>query len=140
LVKKLSLIIIVTVSIFLLSSPLHAGGRVRGGRSNVPLGFFIIELGSAITGGSSHFTPAAAYHGILRLKVTTEDAEMYLDGRFIGLARDFKGPAVVSVPSGDHVVQFKYKEMSYTTNTHVALGRTTSLTYTFNPNDTDEGS
>ena len=105
----------------------------------LPFGWIIVELGSAITCSSSDFSPAAESHGILSLKVTTGNAEMYVDGRLIGLARDFKGPAVVSVPSGDHVIEFKYNGLSYTTNAHIARGHTTSLVYTFNTNKTSEG-
>ncbi|MBI2487285.1 MAG: hypothetical protein HYW01_10070 [Deltaproteobacteria bacterium] len=134
-IRKLSFVTIILISMLLLSLPLY-GQRRRGGKgSNIPLGSLIVELGSAITGSSSGFTPAVESHGILSLKVTTQDAEMYVDGRFIGLARDFKGPAVVSAPSGDHVIEFKYNGLSYKTNAHITRGRTTSLVYTFNTNE-----
>lgn len=133
-IRKLTFVTIILISMLLLSLPSH-GQRRRGGGSNFPLGWAIVELGSAITGSSSSVAPVADSHGVLSLKVTTQDAEMYVDGRFIGLARDFKGPAVVSVPSGDHVIEFKYNGLSYKTNAHITRGRTTSLVYTFNTNE-----
>lgn len=119
----------------LLSLPSHGQRRRGGGGSNFPLGWAIVELGSAITGSSSSFAAVADSHGVLSPKVTTQDAEMYVDGRFIGLTGDFKGPAVISVPSGDHVIEFKYNGLSYKTNAHITQGRTTSLVYTFNTNE-----
>jgi hypothetical protein len=122
--------------VLLLSLPSY-GQRRWGGRqsANFPLGWAILELGSKITGGSSDFTPALPSHGVLSLKVPAKEAEMYIDDRFIGLAGDFKGQAVISVPSGEHVVEFRYNGLTYKTNAHIIRARTTSLTYTFKTND-----
>lgn len=114
-VKKLNTIILLAL-IFILLVPLSARGqRGRGSRSGavLPWGWLITEL----FGGSSHntpnLTPAAKSHGILSIKVETGDAEIYIDGRFIGRARDFKGPAMVSVPSGKHLVEVKDNDSSF---------------------------
>jgi hypothetical protein len=130
-IRKLSFITVIFISILLMSLSLYAGERRRGVRG----GGAGMGLGSAITAGSSDLSPAAESHGILSLKVSTQDAEMYVDGRFIGLARDFKGPAVVSAPSGDHEIEFRYNGLSYKTNAHTTRARTTSLVYTFNTNE-----
>ena len=135
-IRKLSFITIILISMLLVSFTDAYGQRRRGGGgSNLPLGWAIVELGSAITGRSSDFTPALQSHGILSLKVATKGAEMYVDGRFIGLTVDFKGPAVISVPSGDHVIEFRHNDLSYKTNAHIISGRTTSLIYTFRTNE-----
>ena len=134
-IRKLTFVTIILISMLLLSLPSHGQRRRGGGGSNFPLGWAIVELGSAITGSSSSFAPVADSQGVLSLKVTTQDAEMYVDGRFIGLARDFKGPAIISVPWGDHAIEFKYNSLSYQTNAHITRGRTTSLVYTFNTNE-----
>jgi len=136
-IRKLILIVMLFLSIVIMSMPLSAGERRRGvrGGSGSGLGSLIVELGSAITGRSSDFTPALQSHGILSLKVATKGAEMYVDGRFIGLTVDFKGPAVISVPSGDHVIEFRHNDLSYKTNAHIISGRTTSLIYTFRTNE-----
>jgi hypothetical protein len=60
----------------------------------------------------SKLIPAAESHGILHITLKKQNAEIYIDGRFIGLASDFNGTAMVSVPSGNHVVEFKYKGSS----------------------------
>ena len=135
--RKLNLVIVLLIPVLIISLPLNADAR-RGGRSGglgLPFGWIIVKLGSARTGGLPDFTPVLESHGVLSLKVTTQDAEMYVDGRFIGLARDFKGPAVVSIPAGDHVIELKYNGLSYKTNAHIPRGHTTTLVYTFNKNE-----
>jgi len=87
------------------------GGLGRGG-FNAPRGSGGTTLFDSLFGGSSEpaaskLTPAAESHGILQIKLNKQDAEIYVDGRFIGLASDFNGLAMVSAPSGKHVVEFK---------------------------------
>ena len=147
-IRKLNLIIIMFIAMLLMSLPLHAqrgrggfGGRGSGPRSGIGIG----GLGSlilSIFGGSSYttddFTPAAKSHGILQIKVTKKEAEIYkdakiyVDGRFIGLVRDFKESAIVSVPLGYHVLEFRYNGSSDPANVYVTRGRTTSVVYSFN--------
>jgi hypothetical protein len=69
---------------------------------------------SSYTKYSNSFTltPAAESHGILRITLKTQDAEVYIDDRFVGLASDFNGTIIVSIPSGKHVIDFRYKGSS----------------------------
>jgi hypothetical protein len=109
----------------LLPLPLSArNGGGFGGRGLGSSGFrrdgFNTPRGAAegaLCGGASataptapfKLTPAAESHGILRITLKTQDAEVYIDDRFVGLASDFNGTVMVSVPSGKHVVEFRYK-------------------------------
>jgi hypothetical protein len=61
---------------------------------------------------------------VILLEVAPGDVEIYVDGRFIGLARDFKEAARVSVPSGNHIMGFKYGGSSSSTRVYVAPGST----------------
>ncbi|HXF90799.1 MAG TPA: PEGA domain-containing protein [Candidatus Nitrosotenuis sp.] len=69
-----------------------------------------------------YYPSAAQSYGDLEIYVTPGDVEIYVDGRFIGLARDFKGPARVSVPSGSHIVEFRYGGSSSSNTVYVAPG------------------
>ncbi len=117
--KRLILIIILFISILLLPLPLYARGGFKGG------GFGKLKggglggvkrsgggkydvLGSLFGDSGDYLPPAAKSHGILSIMVKSQDAEIYVNGRFIGRAKDFKGPALVSVPAGKHVVEFRY--------------------------------
>lgn len=114
-VKKLNTIILLAL-IFILLVPLSARGQFGTSgrsRSSLPLGWIIVSLFGGSSNNTPNLTPADKSHGILSIKAETQDAEIYIDGRFIGRARDFKGPAMVSVPSGKHVVEFKYDDSSF---------------------------
>jgi len=123
-VRKLNFITIVLLSVLLMPLPLYArrgsgfggGGFGRGG-VNTPRATSQGSLfgGSSSTTPTPKLTPAAESHGILQIQLKTQDAEIYIDGRLIGLASDFNGTAMVSVPSGKHVVEFKYKGSSLRT-------------------------
>jgi hypothetical protein len=186
-IRKLNLIIIMFISMFLMPLPLYArGGHSGGGRGGLGGhglgghsgfghgGFHVAHLGH---GDFDHFDhghfhhhhhrhfeeeeeeenflfasglffgldfgvlfPLAIYpyyyppccdypytsysyadqlYGNLEIQVAPEDVEIYVDGRFIGKANDFRGPAVVLVPSGTHVVEFRYKGASSSTNVRV---------------------
>ncbi len=58
-------------------------------------------------------------YGDLEIEVAPEDVEIYVDGRFIGKANDFRGAAIVLVPSGTHVVGFRYNGSSSSTKVRV---------------------
>jgi len=77
--------------------------------------------------------PATQPYGDLEIQVTPEDVEIYVEGRFIGLARDFKGFARVLVPSGSHVVEFRYRGSSYSIRVYVAPGLTSVVSGDFKP-------
>ena len=61
-------------------------------------------------------------YGDIEILVTPADSEIYVDGRFIGLANDFQGPAIVSVPSGTHIVEFRHNGLSFSTTVHIDSG------------------
>lgn len=136
--KKLNLITVLFVSMFLTPLPSYAqggfggggglGGRGlgnRGGSGNVGVGLRI-----PLPGDSRFYTPdltpADKSHGILKIKITEDKAEIYIDGRFIGSSADFKESVFVSVPSGDHVVEFKGSDLR-TANVNVVSGSTTFI-------------
>lgn len=50
----------------------------------------------------------------LQLEVAPEDTEIVVDGRRIGLAKDFSGPAMVPVAAGSHNVEFHWRGFSIT--------------------------
>lgn len=52
--------------------------------------------------------------GILQIEVTPEDAEIFVDGRRIGLAKELRGPGVVPVVAGSHLVEFRWRGFSVT--------------------------
>jgi hypothetical protein len=58
--------------------------------------------------------------------VGPEDTEIVVDGKRIGLARDFHGPVVVPVISGPHLVEFHWRGFSVTTHI-MASPRTTVI-------------
>lgn len=51
--------------------------------------------------------PATAADGQIQIEVNLPDAEIWVDGRYIGLVRHFAGPAMVGVAPGTHVVEFR---------------------------------
>jgi len=46
--------------------------------------------------------------------------EIYVDGRFVGMANDFNGSTTVSLPEGNHVVEFRYNGSSTSTDVTIA--------------------
>ena len=56
----------------------------------------------------------------LQVEVTPEDTEIMVDGRRIGLAKEFNGPVVVPVVSGPHVVEFYWRGFSIANNIMVS--------------------
>ncbi|MBZ0169382.1 MAG: hypothetical protein K8F29_08100 [Kofleriaceae bacterium] len=57
--------------------------------------------------------------GALQIEVTPGDAEILIDGRRIGAAKEFRGPAVVPVVAGLHVVEFHWRGFSVTSQVMV---------------------
>lgn len=76
---------------------------------------------------------ARSSYGDLEIQATPGDVEIYVDGRFIGLASDFKGPAVFLVPSGSHVVEFRYNGSSSSNSVYVAPGSKSVVSGEFKP-------
>jgi len=59
-------------------------------------------------------------YGDLKIEAIPEEVEIFVDGRFIGRANDYKGATIVLVPSGTHVVEFRYNGLTSSTNVSVA--------------------
>lgn len=60
----------------------------------------------------------------LQIEVTPLEAEIWVDGRYVGLARDFAGPAILYVAPGNHVVEIRLYGQSVTSYVKVAPGAT----------------
>lgn len=60
----------------------------------------------------------------LHIQVSPAEAEIWVDGRYIGLARDFSGPTVVYVTPGSHVVEIKLHGQIVSTQITVGPGAT----------------
>lgn len=58
-------------------------------------------------------------YGDLKIAAIPEEVEIYVDGRFIGRANDFKEAALVLISSGTHVVEFRYKSLISSTKVSV---------------------
>ena len=54
--------------------------------------------------------------GALQIEVTPEDADIFVDGRRIGLAKEFRGPSLVPVVAGFHRVEFHWRGFSVTSS------------------------
>jgi hypothetical protein len=48
----------------------------------------------------------------LQIELMPDDAEIVIDGRRIGVAKEFHGPAVVPVVAGPHLVEFHWRGFS----------------------------
>jgi hypothetical protein len=68
--------------------------------------------------------PARAGYGTLQIQVEPAEAEIWVDGRFVGRALDFRGPTLVSVPAGSHVVEFRLANQITSTQIYVGTGST----------------
>jgi hypothetical protein len=66
--------------------------------------------------------PPVVSYGSLRIEVQPVDVEIIVNGRFIGVAGDFQGPAVVEVAPGSHVVEFRLAGYQTYTQVYVAAG------------------
>jgi hypothetical protein len=56
----------------------------------------------------------------LQIEVMPDEAEIVIDGRRIGVAKEFHGPVVVPVVSGPHVVEFYWRGFSIANNIMVS--------------------
>src|SRR5215813_4019638 len=54
--------------------------------------------------------PPTAKQEHLRLEVKPPEAEIFVDGNFIGCGKDFSGPAAVQVAPGGHLVEFRSQQ------------------------------
>ena len=60
----------------------------------------------------------------LHIDITPAEAEIWVDGRYVGLARDFSGPAILYVAPGSHLVEVKLHGQISTAQITVAPGAT----------------
>jgi hypothetical protein len=65
-----------------------------------------------------------AERGSLRLEVKPPEAEIFVDGNFIGRGKDFSGPATVQVSPGGHVVEFRSRQSANQIRLFVVAGET----------------
>lgn len=65
--------------------------------------------------------------GALQIDVTPEDTEIFVDGRRIGLVKEFRGSVVVPVVAGPHLVEFHWTGFSVTSQIMVPPQTTVPL-------------
>jgi hypothetical protein len=65
--------------------------------------------------------------GGLQIEVTPEDAEILVDGRRLGLAKELRGPIVVPVIAGFHLVELHWRGFSVTNHIMVPPQTTVPL-------------
>lgn len=71
--------------------------------------------------------PSPQPSGTLQIEVTPADAEILVDGRRIGVAEEFRGPAVVPVVAGLHLVELHWRGFSVTSQIMVPPETTVPL-------------
>ena len=65
---------------------------------------------------SPYGPPPTPPNATLQIEVTPDETEIAVDGRRIGQAKDFRGPAVVPVAAGPHLVEFHDRGLSVATS------------------------
>jgi len=68
---------------------------------------------------SPYGPPPTPPNATLQIEVTPDETEIAVDGRRIGQAKEFRGPAVVPVVAGPHLVEFHLRGFSVATNVMV---------------------
>jgi hypothetical protein len=82
--------------------------------------------------------PPTAEQGYLRLEVKPPEAEIFVDGKFIGRGKDFSGPATVQVSPGGHLVEFRSRQSANQIRLFVAAGETVEFKRDLGPTKADE--
>ncbi len=59
-------------------------------------------------------------NAFLQIEVTPDDTEIIVDERRIGLAKEFRGPVVVPVMAGQHILELHWRGFSITNNIMVS--------------------
>jgi len=96
------------------------------------------QAARAYSSGYAYPTPAYPYrspygapppppNATLQIEATPGDTEIAVDGRRIGQAKDFRGPAVVPVAAGPHLVEFHDRGLSVATSVVVPPQATVSV-------------
>ena len=89
------------------------------------------QAARAYASGYAYPTPPYPYYppyspplpppdGTLQIEVTPDETEIAVDGRRIGQAKEFRGPAVVPVAAGRHLVEFHLRGFSVATSVMVS--------------------
>ncbi|MGH7429962.1 MAG: PEGA domain-containing protein, partial [Candidatus Methylomirabilaceae bacterium] len=73
---------------------------------------------------SPYPAPPGPATATLQIEATPGETEIVVDGRRIGLAREFQGPALVPVAAGPHVVEFRWEGFSVMSQVVVPTGAT----------------
>jgi len=118
-----------------------AAGAAIGGMAGAPgkgaaIGAVVGAVTGALTGDAIQSEQADRAHasryahasrpppfpppgGTLQIEVMPADAEILVDGRRIGAAKEFRGPAVVPVVAGLHVLEVHWRGFSVTSQVMV---------------------
>ncbi len=94
---------------------------------------------------SPYGPPPTPPNATLQIEVTPDETEIAVDGRRIGQAKEFQGPAVVPVVAGPHLVEFHLRGFSVATNvmvppqTTVPIRRDLAPTASVSPQITPSG-
>ena len=76
---------------------------------------------------ASPYPPPPPPNATLQIEATPEDTEIVVDGRMIGLAKEFRGPALVPVLAGSHYVEFRWQGFSVLSQITVPPGATVPI-------------
>jgi len=76
---------------------------------------------------SPYGPPPTPPNATLQIEVTPDETEIAVDGRRVGQAKEFRGPAVVPVAAGLHLVEFHLRGFSVATNVMVPPQATVSV-------------
>jgi hypothetical protein len=75
----------------------------------------------------SRYGPHPPPNAALQIEATPGTVEILVDGRSMGLARDYTGAAVVPVIAGPHTVEFRWAGFSVATHVMVPYGTTVAV-------------
>ncbi|MGH7410637.1 MAG: glycine zipper domain-containing protein, partial [Candidatus Methylomirabilis sp.] len=76
---------------------------------------------------ASPYPPPPSPNATLQIEATPGDTEIVVDGRRIGLAKEFRGPALVPVLAGPHLVEFRWAGFSVVSHIVVPRGATVPI-------------
>jgi len=96
------------------------------------------QAARAYSSGYAYPTPPYPYYppygppppppdATLQIEVTPGETEIVVDGRRVGQAKEFRGPAVVPVAAGPHLVEFHDRGLSVATSVVVPPQATVSV-------------
>jgi hypothetical protein len=76
---------------------------------------------------SPYGPPPHSPNATLQIEATPGETEIVVDGRRVGLAKEFRGPAIVPVTAGPHLVEFHDRGLSVATSVLVPARTTVSV-------------